>query len=147
MKSSTPRPDEKRAERAVGSTWFEPGHVVADRLRRVAAEEDRAGVADLRREALGVVRLDLQVLGRDRVGERHGVVELADQDHGAEIAPRGGGDRATRQGFQLTLDGALHLVCERRIVGDQDRLRGGVVLGLGQQIGGDPFRIARRGRR
>src|SRR5262249_54555557 len=24
MKSSTPRPDEKRAERAVGSTWFEP---------------------------------------------------------------------------------------------------------------------------
>ncbi len=24
MKSSTPRPEEKRAERAVGSTWFEP---------------------------------------------------------------------------------------------------------------------------
>src|SRR5271166_4974978 len=24
MKSSTPRPDEKRAERAVGSTWLEP---------------------------------------------------------------------------------------------------------------------------
>ena len=24
MKSSTERPDEKRAERAVGSTWFEP---------------------------------------------------------------------------------------------------------------------------
>src|ERR1700744_1117689 len=24
MKSSTPRPDEKRAERAVGNTWFEP---------------------------------------------------------------------------------------------------------------------------
>ena len=24
MKSSTPSPEEKRAERAVGSTWFEP---------------------------------------------------------------------------------------------------------------------------
>ena len=24
MKSSTPRPEEKRAERAVGSTWFGP---------------------------------------------------------------------------------------------------------------------------
>ena len=24
MKSSTPRPDENRAERAVGSTWLEP---------------------------------------------------------------------------------------------------------------------------
>ena len=24
MKSSTPRPEEKRADRAVGSTWFEP---------------------------------------------------------------------------------------------------------------------------
>jgi hypothetical protein len=24
MKSSTPKPDEKRAERAVGKTWFDP---------------------------------------------------------------------------------------------------------------------------
>ena len=54
MKSSTPRPDEKRAERAVGSTWFEPADIVADRLRRVTAEEDRAGVADAAGERLGV---------------------------------------------------------------------------------------------
>ena len=34
----------------------------------------------------------------------------------------------------------LDRVGERSIVGDQDRLRGGVVLGLGQQVGGDPVR-------
>ena len=48
---------------------------------------------------------------------------------------------AARQGFQLPLDRALDSVGERRIVGDQDRLRGGVVLGLRQQVGGDPFGI------
>ena len=36
----------------------------------------------------------------------------------------------------------LDRIGERRVVGDQDRLRRGVVLGLRQQIGGDPVRIA-----
>ena len=34
-----------------------------------------------------------------------------------------------------------HLVGEAGIVGDQDALRGGVMLGLAEQIGGDPVRI------
>ena len=75
MKSSTPRPDENRAERAVGSTWLEPRDVVADRLRRVRAEEDRAGIADFRREPLGIGGLDLQMLGRERIDQRDRVVE------------------------------------------------------------------------
>ena len=41
-----------------------------------------------------------------------------------------------------TVDRLLDRVGEIGVVGDQDRLRAGVVLGLGQQIGGDPVGIA-----
>ena len=69
--------------------------VVADRLRRVGAEEDRAGVADLRRPAASAsARLDLEMLGRERVDQRHRLVEVAHQDDRAEVAPRRAGDRA-----------------------------------------------------
>ena len=40
------------------------------------------------------------------------------------------------------VDRLLDRVGERRVVGDQDRLRRGVVLGLRQQVGGDPVGIA-----
>ena len=43
---------------------------------------------------------------------------------------------------KLACDGALDRVGERRVVGDEDRLRAGIVLGLRQKIGGDPIRIA-----
>ena len=36
----------------------------------------------------------------------------------------------------------LDLVGERGVVGDQDRLRAGVVLGLRQQVGGDPIGVS-----
>ena len=42
---------------------------------------------------------------------------------------------------QRALDGVGHLIGERRIVGDQDALRRGIVLGLAQQVGGDPVGI------
>ena len=58
------------------------------------------------------------------------------------IAPGRARDFRARQCFQLRFDRLLHLACERRIVGDQDRLRGFVVLGLRQEIGGDPVGIA-----
>ena len=62
-------------------------HIVADGFGGVAAEEDRAGIADFRRQRLGVVRFDFEMLGRDGVGQRHRIVERADQDDRAEIAP------------------------------------------------------------
>ena len=39
------------------------------------------------------------------------------------------------------LDGGGDGAAEAGVVGDQDRLRRGVVLGLGEQVGGDPGRI------
>ena len=43
--------------------------------------------------------------------------------------------------LNLPLDRRLDGVAEAGIVGHQDRLRAAVVLGLRQQIGGDPVRI------
>ncbi len=65
-------------------------------------------------QPLGVRALDLQMLGRDRVDQRHGVVERADQDDRAEIAPGGAGDRGARQRLELRRDRALDRVGERR---------------------------------
>ena len=70
-----------------------------------------------------------------------GVLEVAHEDDRAEIAPARGGGLGARQRLQLALDRRLDRVGEGRVVGDQDRLRRRVVLGLGQQVGGDPVGI------
>ena len=82
------------------------------------------------------------MLGGDRIGERHGIVELFHHDDGAKIVPRGARDLGPRQCRKLRLHGAFDLGGQGGAVGDQDRLRVGVMLGLRQQIGGDPGGIA-----
>ena len=82
------------------------------------------------------------MLGRDRVDQLHRLVELVDHDDGAEIVPRGPRDLGARQRLELRLHRAFDRVGEPGAIGDQDRLRAGVVLGLRQQIGGDPAGIA-----
>ena len=42
---------------------------------------------------------------------------------------------------ELAHDGRFDGAAELGVVGHQDRLGGGVVLGLRQQVGGDPFRV------
>ena len=82
------------------------------------------------------------MLGGDRIGEIGGLVEILHQDDGAEFVPRGPRDIGARQRRELRFHRALDVVGKRRIVGDQDRLRVDVVLGLRQQIGRDPAGIA-----
>ena len=82
------------------------------------------------------------MLGRQPVDQRDRVGKLRHQDDGAEIAPRRAGDFCARQRLELRLHRLLDLIGERGIVGDQDRLRAGVVLGLRQQVGGDPVGVA-----
>ena len=82
------------------------------------------------------------MLGGDAVGERHRLVQIVgtrmtapkSRQLAAAVSARG-------SDLQLALDRRLDRRAEGRIVGDQDRLRRRVVLGLGQQIGGDPVRI------
>ena len=66
---------------------------------------------------------------------------VAHQDHRAEIAPAGRRRLGARQALQLALDRLFDGFAEGRVVGDQDRLRRHVMLGLGQKVGGDPVRI------
>ena len=107
----------------------------------MGADEDRAGVADLGGERVGVAGLDLEMLRRQTVDERDRVGEARHHDDGAEIAPARAGDVAARQGLELAGERFLDGVGERRAVGDEDRLRRGVVLGLGEEIGGDPVGV------
>ena len=93
-------------------------------------------------DVVGVGGDDFQMLGRDGVDQRHRFVEIAHHDDRAEIAPRRGGDLSARQSCKLNLHRAFDRAGELFVVGHQDRLRAGVVLGLGQKIGGDPVRIA-----
>ena len=118
------------------------GDVIADGFRRMRADEDRAGIADFRHQRLGVVGGDLQMLGRELVDQRDRVGKLRHQDDGAEIAPRRAGDLGARQRLELRFHRLLDLIGERGVVGDQDRLRAGVVLGLRQEVGGDPIGVA-----
>ena len=55
-------------------------HVIADRLGRVNAEEDRAGVLDLVAERLGVFGHDLEMFRRQPVDERQGRLERTGDD-------------------------------------------------------------------
>jgi hypothetical protein len=57
--------------------------------------------------------LILEMLRRDGVDQRHGFTEVADQNDGAEITPRGAGDRRARQRGELRHHRPLDLVRER----------------------------------
>ena len=117
------------------------GHVVADGLRCVAAEEDGAGAGHGLGQPGGLGHSELQVLGREAIDQRRRLVEGADHDDRAVIAPARGGDVRARQPRQMRRHRLRHTVCERPVVGDEDRLRVAVVLGLGEQVRGDPFRL------
>ena len=103
----------------------------------MAAEENRAGIADLERELFGIRGFDLKVLGREPVDERHRGIEVRNEDDRSVLGPARAGDVAARQDRELLCDGSLDPGRERGRGCDQDRLGGGVVLGLGKQVGGE----------
>ena len=79
------------------------------------------------------------MLRRDRIDERHGAQEVG--NHRTERAPEGARHLGPRQGRKLGLDRRFDAGRKRGIVGDQDRLGGGVVLGPGEEVGRDPIGI------
>ncbi len=110
------------------------GAVVAERLRRIAAEEDRARVPDLRQQRLRILDRQLQVLGCDAVHELAGLIEVARLDQRPAPGERGLDHVAPRHRREEALDAGCDALDERRIRRDQDRLRQFVVLGLGEQV-------------
>ena len=118
-----------------------PGDVIAHRFRRVTAQEDSAGVAHLLQQGFGISSRDLQMLGGDGIGQRHGIIQRLHHDDGAIVGPAFGGDVLARQDGDLALRSGGNLVGKAGVIGDQDALRGRIMLGLAEQVGGDPFRI------
>ena len=79
--------------------------IVADDLGRMAANENRAGIADLGDHRFRVGKRQLEMLGGNAVGERYGLCKIGHEDDGAEIAPACPGDPAPLQRREPGIDG------------------------------------------
>ena len=105
VEDGKPRGEARRARRrqhVVGA-----GDVVADHLRRMASDEDRAGIADSPAAAPRDRRRQLEMLRRDAIDERRRFGKAGDKDDRAEIAPARARRLAARQRRELPLDGLL----------------------------------------
>ena len=87
MKSSTPEAGRKSRRARGRQHVVGTRNVVADRLRRVRADEDCAGIANSCHKALGIVGENFEMLRRKLIDQRDRIVKLAHDDDGAEIAP------------------------------------------------------------
>src|SRR5262249_37769065 len=114
------------------------GHIVADHLRRKAADEDRAGIVDERGQRVGFTRRYLEMLRCEAVNDRRRLGEAANEDDRAETLPAGAGERGAWQDGKFGLDGLLHGACKIAIISDENGLRRLVMLGLGEEVRGDP---------
>src|SRR5262245_23530481 len=82
---------------AGGQDVVRPRQVVADDLGGVRAQEDRAGVADGREPPERVGDRQLQVLGREAVGDLHRLRQVPGHDHRPVVADGGPGDLGARE--------------------------------------------------
>ena len=96
QKVCTERAEENRAER--GQHMVGPGEVVAEGLRRVGAEEDRARMADTGQHGPRLAHQHFEVLRGHAVGEGDGGVHVRHEDHGAPVGQRFAHDVGTGQG-------------------------------------------------
>src|SRR3546814_1199437 len=80
------------------------GDIVADRLRRMPAEEDRAGMADAAGERPRLLDGQLQMLRGDAVDAIRRLRKIANDDDGPVPVPAGAGDGGARQGLKVSFD-------------------------------------------
>ena len=80
---------------------------------------------------------------RNAIGESAGLIEIVDLNQSAATLERGGNHLAARHGRQQSFDTGRDLRNEFGIRTQQNRLRQFVMLGLGEQVNGDPVRIGR----
>jgi hypothetical protein len=106
------------------------------------AHEHGARIAHLIQQLLRVFNGKFQVFRRQPIRERHRVIKAVDQDNRAKILPAGTGYLFARQRLQLTLNRAGNMIGKLCIVRDQNGLGDWIMLSLGQQVGGNPVRIA-----
>ncbi len=105
------------------------------------ADEDGAGAVEAVEQGAGVVDQQLEVFGGVVVGGGDHGVAVVDEDDRAVVGEGAGGDVAAREGLQLLGEGAAEGFDQGGVVGDGDRAGEDVVLGLGEQVGGDEGRV------
>ena len=116
--------------------------VVAQRHRAEAADEDRAGVGDLRCDLVGILGVDLQVLGAIGVRRADTRGDVVHQHHAGLLPAQGLGDALGVFGDVIALVHlGHHLVGQLLAVRDQHGGRHRVVLRLTNQVVGDFHRI------
>ena len=116
-------------------------HVVADRLRRLGANENCTCVAHAIDESFRIPGADFEMLRRNSVGEHGGLVPVSHDDNCSELPPAGCCNFAALQGFQSFLDCRGHRPAEVGIIRNQDGLSRGVMFSLRHQIKGKPVRM------
>ena len=119
-----PKPYREGRRAQGGSTSSGPATTVAHGLRRVAPQEDRAGMAHLLCETFRIGGGDLQMFGAQASASGAGIVQLFHHDDGAIVVPPPGGDLLAGQNGDLAFGRRGHLVGKTGIVSDQDALRG-----------------------
>ena len=117
------------------------GDVVAEGLGRGLADEESAGVADVADALVRVLDDEGEVLGGVLVGDGEGFVEVGDEGEAASGSEGVEGNVAAGE-----IGGLLEeLGCDRLgqgfAGGDQDGGSEVVVLGLGEEVGGDEFGV------
>ena len=101
-------------------------------------------MAQPRKEPLGVGDRELEVLGRDAVGDVARLGEVAHEDQRAARGKRRFDDRAPRHRGKQPAHRLRHRVDEPGLRRDEDRLRHLVVLGLREKVHRDPVGVRAR---
>ena len=136
---------ENRAERAVGKHVVRPADIIANRLRRPRAQENRARMGDLFRQCVSIGDANFQMFRRDAVRQ----LWRPCPDRGRR-SPRRNPANWRRQSYdapefaRCRSIAALTFCAKTLIIGDQDRLRAFVMFSLAQHIERDPVRVVIR---
>ena len=140
-KSPTCRGEAKRAVPPVGITWLGTHGIVPEGFAHQVPDKDAAGVPYLGHPGPGLAHGQTQVFRRVLVGQVEGLLNVAHDDDAAV------GRQALRDDLAAAQPGRLGLHLRRHRRGHRPRGRQedgagqGVVLGLGQQVGGNQGRV------
>ena len=99
-----------------GKYMVRAGNIIADRFRRIVAEEDRACVPNQAQQFKGILDGKFQVLRRDRVGDLGSPLQVLNENDRAEAVDRLARDLFSGEIGELALDLALTLSISSREV-------------------------------
>ena len=114
------------------------GKIIAQGLGHVLAQENAARVLDVVQNGKRVVHADLQMLRRNNVHGVDGLLHVIGDDDLTVGVHAGAGNGGAGQLRDLYFQLGLYGLGQVPAVGDQHRRGQLIVLGLAQQVGGDP---------